>query len=543
MDQPPSLSHPSRSDHLGRLEAEHFDVLIIGGGITGAGIARDAAARGLRVALAEADDFAAGTSSRSSKLIHGGLRYLAMGEVGMVRETALERKAVHAMAPHLAEPCWMLVPARNRASVLKFRTGIGTYEKLGAVDDIDRHIVWDAEELADNEPLLRNDEYHYGVAYREYLTDDARLVVGVLRSAVANDAVVANFLPVTGLVRQGERIEGAVCRCAISDAEVTIRAACVVNAAGPWVEQLASMEEDPPQTRLHLSKGVHAVVPLERLPVQNLVILGTSDKRSIFAIPRGDTVTIGTTDTSYVGSRPLWPEITAEDIQYLLDPLPRYFDVEPLSLTDVTAAWSGVRPLVAQANKEPKEMSRKDEIWTGSGGMINIAGGKLTGFRLMAENIMKEVADHLGHKLTEGPGNEPIPGGHLGRDLSAAAAKVASDTGITPAMAERLVRLYGSETAAIVSRGSDPVVEGGLVVTGEIDWAVGVEAAQRLEDVIFRRTRAAWYLPDERDRLVPAVASRMAQSLGWNEKRIETEVAAVQVLLADELSFKTGAPA
>ena len=210
MDQPPSLSHPSRSDHLGRLEAEPFDVLIIGGGITGAGIARDAAARGLRVALVEADDFAAGTSSRSSKLIHGGLRYLAMGEVGMVRETALERKAVHAMAPHLAEPCWMVVPARNRASVLKFRTGIGTYEKLGAVEDIDRHIVWDAAELADNEPLLRTDEYHYGVAYREYLTDDARLVIGVLRSAVNDDAVVANFLPVTDLLRQGERIEGAV---------------------------------------------------------------------------------------------------------------------------------------------------------------------------------------------------------------------------------------------------------------------------------------------------------------------------------------------
>jgi glycerol-3-phosphate dehydrogenase len=543
MEQPPSLSQPSRSNHLGKLEGERFDVLIIGGGITGAGIARDAAARGLRVALVEADDFAAGTSSRSSKLIHGGLRYLAMGEVGMVRETALERKAVHAMAPHLAEPCWMVVPARNRASVLKFRTGIGTYEKLGAVDDIDRHIVWDAEELADNEPLLRNDEYRYGVAYREYLTDDARLVIGVLRSAVADDAVVANFLPVTDLLRQGERIEGAVCRCAITAAEVTIRAACVVNAAGPWVEHLAAMEEDPPQTRLHLSKGVHAVVPLDRLPVRNLVILGTSDKRSIFAVPRGDTVAIGTTDTSYVGNRPLWPEITAEDIQYLLDPLPRYFDVEPLSLADVTAAWSGVRPLVAQANKEPKEMSRKDEIWTGSGGMINIAGGKLTGFRLIAENIMEEVADHLGRKLPEGPGNEPIPGGHLGRDLSAGAAKVAAGAGIASATAERLVRLYGSETGDILSLGSDAVVEGGLVVTGEIDWAVSIEGAHRLEDVIFRRTRAAWYLPDERDRLVPEVAARMAQSLSWNKKRVETEISAVQALLADELSFKTGAPA
>ena len=172
------------------LGGERFDLAVVGGGITGAGVARDAARRGLRVALVEGSDFAAGTSSRSSKLIHGGLRYLAMGEVGLVRETALERKAVHRMAPHLTEPCWMVVPARSRTSLMKFRAGIGTYEKLGAVEDADRHLSWDRDALAEREPCLRRDEFPWACAYREYMTDDARLVLAVLRDAVAAGAVV-----------------------------------------------------------------------------------------------------------------------------------------------------------------------------------------------------------------------------------------------------------------------------------------------------------------------------------------------------------------
>ncbi|MDH3296506.1 MAG: FAD-dependent oxidoreductase, partial [Acidimicrobiia bacterium] len=248
----PALSSGSRQDDLDRLEGERFDLVIVGGGITGAGVARDAAHRGLRVALVEANDFAAGTSSRSSKLIHGGLRYLAQGEVGLVRETALERKAVHRMAPHLAEPCWMVVAARNRASLMKFRAGIGTYEKLGAVDDVDRHRVWDRDALADEEPLLRVDDYPWACAYREYLSDDARLVLAVLRDAVRAGAVMANHLAVTGLVTTDERVTGVGAECALSGRRVTISGQVVVNAAGPWVEALAQWEQPGLANRLHL---------------------------------------------------------------------------------------------------------------------------------------------------------------------------------------------------------------------------------------------------------------------------------------------------
>jgi glycerol-3-phosphate dehydrogenase len=524
---PASLTPASREERLDELEAESFDVVVVGGGITGAGVARDAAARGLRVALVEADDFAAGTSSRSSKLIHGGLRYLATGEVDLVRKTARERTAVHAMAPHLAEPCWMVVPARNRASVTKFRAGIGTYEKLGGIADADRHSVWKGDEVTANEPHLRTDTYPWAVAYREYLTDDARLVLGVLRAAVSDGAVVANRLSVVGVSATGERIDGIVARCAETDREVSVRGDIVVNAAGPWVESIARMEQDPPASRLHLSKGVHVVVSRERFPVNHLVICNTADKRSIFTIPRGDIVYIGTTDTSYRGARPLWPEIEIADVDYLLAPMANYFDIEPLAPTDVMAAWAGVRPLIAQPGKDPKEMSRKDEVTVGPGGMISIAGGKLTGFRRMAEDVVAVISKQLGRSLPDGPGLAPIPGGEpveSGDDRQAV----------------RLRRLYGSEAADVLALGATPLVEGVPVVTGEVDWAIDIEAATTLVDVVYRRTRVAWYLPEHRDVVSDAMAARMAEKLGWADERRAAEVRQVRARFADELAFQNG---
>jgi glycerol-3-phosphate dehydrogenase len=514
------------------LEADRFDLVVVGGGITGAGVARDAAGRGLRVALLEADDFGAGTSSRSSKLIHGGLRYLASGEVDLVRKTARERAAVHAMAPHLAEPCWMVVPARNWASVTKFRAGIGTYEKLGGIDGADRHEVWKGDEITAHEPHLRTDPYDYAVAYREYLTDDARLVLATLRAAVASGAVVANRVPVVGMVHRdgSDTIDGVVARCEATDREVTVRADAVVNAAGPWVEGIARMEQDPPATLLHLSKGVHIVLPRSRFPVNHLVICNTDDKRSIFVIPRGDTVYIGTTDTSYHGDRALWPEIDGDDVEYLLAPMARYFDIAPLTPDDVVAAWAGVRPLIAQEGKEAKEMSRKDEVTVGPGGMISIAGGKLTGFRRLAEDVMEVVGKQLGRSLAEGPGTAPLPGG------SPVPVGDESDR-----LATRLRRLYGSEAPEIAALGSTPLVAGEPVLAGEVDWAIDMEAATTLADVVYRRTRLAWYVPARRDELCSAVADRMADRLDWSTDERAAHQADVRALFADELAFRNGA--
>ena len=533
-----SLSPGSRPGLLAGLGGERFDLAVVGGGITGAGVARDAARRGLRVALVEGSDFAAGTSSRSSKLIHGGLRYLAMGEVGLVRETALERKAVHRMAPHLTEPCWMVVPARSRTSLMKFRAGIGTYEKLGAVEGADRHRSWDRDALAEQEPCLRRDEFPWACAYREYMTDDARLVLAVLRDAVAAGALVGSRLPVVEVIWDNGGIDGVVSECGVTGDRVEVRADAVVNATGPWVERLASLEDETAANRLHPSKGIHLVVDAARLPVANLVMMEAPDKRTIFVLPRGETVAIGTTDTSYHGDRLLWPEIERADVEYLLAPLGRYFDVEPLGFDDVIAAWSGVRPLVAQQGKEAKEVSRKEEVWVGAGGMITIAGGKLTGFRTMAMTVLDFVAKQLDRSLAPSPAPDPIPGGHLSGSLDDHAASVAAASGVERSLVDRLVRLYGDETAQVLARGPEPMVPGGQVVAGEVTWAVEVDGALTLEDVIYRRTRAAWYTPAERDGLLAPAASQMADLLGWDDTRTTTEIESVRSRFATELQFQ-----
>jgi glycerol-3-phosphate dehydrogenase len=533
-----ALDARDRDALLRTLAGETFDLLVIGGGITGAGIARDAALRGLSVALVEAEDFAAGTSNRSSKLIHGGLRYLAMGDVALVRETALERKAVHAMAPHLAEPCWMIVPARNRASLLKFMAGITAYEKLGAVEERDVHRNWNAKELERFEPHLDREAHPWACVYREYLTDDARLVLAVLRAASAAGAVAGSRLRVTELLREGDRVVGASARCAVTGADVPVRARTVVNAAGPWAESIARLEAAREDSRLHLSKGVHVVVPAERLPVRNLIVMNTPDKRSIFAIPRGDVVYLGTTDTTYEGDDLLWPEIDEADVRYLLEPATRYLDVPALEPSDVVAAWSGLRPLIAEPGKSAKEMSRKDEVWIGDGGMVTIAGGKLTGFRKMAEEVMDAVGRVRDETLPDAPGATPLPGGAFEGDLDALAAGLPGADNLGRACAERLAGLYGAEAGEVLALGAEPLVTGGEVLRGEVDWAVTVEAAADLEDVVYRRTRAAWYRPSEREALLAPAAERMGELLGWDAAERDAQIARVRALLEHELAFR-----
>ena len=536
------LATTDRTRLLDQLENDSFDVLIIGGGITGAGAAREASLRGLSVALVEARDFASGTSGRSSKLIHGGLRYLAMGDVNLVRETALERKRLHGLAPHLAEPLWMLAPARSRAGLLKFRTAISLYEKLGAVEERDRHRNWQSAELEQNEPCLNQDTYRYACAYREYLTDDVRLVLANLRDATRRGASAANHLAVEKILHENDNVAGVIARCALTKREISIRAKSVVNAAGPWIERLMELDEGKAASRLHLSKGVHIVVDRNRLPVRNLVIMGTEDRRTIFAIAKGDSVYLGTTDTSYPSSATVWPSVDLADVEYLLAPTTKTFKIDPLGPQDVVGAWSGLRPLIAQQGKEAKEISRRDEIWVSDSKLVTIAGGKLTGYRRMAEDVIDravEVADGLSNS----PGaksqteEEPLPGGDFAGDLSTLATGLIQQHGVSEACADRLVRLFGCEASDVASLGPEPVVEGGSVISGEIEWAVEKEAAATLEDVVYRRTRAALYSARECRKLIEPVSLELQARLGWNDAERCEQVEGVRARLASDLSF------
>jgi glycerol-3-phosphate dehydrogenase len=279
---PAALRSGERESRIARLEAERFDLVVIGGGITGAGIACEGARRGLRVALLEAGDFATGTSSRSSKFVHGGLRYLALGDVATVRSTALERKVLHRIAPHLAEPHWVVVPSRSWAGLAKLRAALTAYEKLGEVEDADRHRNWSGEELARGEPILDRSVYPYACVFREYLTDDARLVLANLRAAAGYGAAVLSRAPVGAILREGSAACGVEATCAESGgsdrsgARFSVRARCVVNAAGPWVDAVRVLEDPDAAPKLHLSKGVHVVFRRERLPLRNILLLGTA---------------------------------------------------------------------------------------------------------------------------------------------------------------------------------------------------------------------------------------------------------------------------
>ncbi len=535
----PALSTFERESLLDRLERERHDCVVIGGGISGAGVALAAAQRGLSVALLEAEDFASGTSSRSSKLIHGGLRYLAMGDFGLVRKTALERKEIHRLAPHLAVPRWMVVPARSRTGMLKMRAAVTTYEKLGAVERADLHRNWTAEEIGREEPAIDREVYRYACVYREYLTDDAHLVLANLRAAAGLGAAALNHARVEAILTEGGRAVGVEAECRLTGRRVRVRARCVVNAAGPWVEAVRRLEDEQAPPLLHLSKGVHIVVPAERLPVNHMIICNTQDRRSIFVIRRGACVYLGTTDTTYAPGEEVWPEITRADVDYLLEPASRYFAVDPVRPDEVVGAWAGLRPLIAEPGKPPQEISRREEILVGAAGVVTMAGGKLTGYRPMAVETLEKAAQVCDLTLAPAPAEEPpLPGGDFEGDLAPLEAALVRETGVTPDCAARLARLYGSESSDVAQGGSEPLLPGAPVLASEVDWSVRMEGAATVEDVLYRRLRTPWYVPEAREMGVAPIAERMAGLLGWDEARKRSEVARARELLAAELAFR-----
>ena len=314
-----SLDFRNRPALFAALESAPFDLLVIGAGITGCGVARDAAMRGLRVALVDAADIAAGTSSRSSKLVHGGMCYMAQGQIHIVREAATERKALRRIAPHLAQTMPFVVPARSRASLLKFKAGIVAYEQLGEVEAAERHDMWDADRLRAEEPTLKSDDLRGALVYPEYLTDDARLTLANARSAAAAGAVVATYARVSRIFVESDRAAGATVTASLPGENfgARIRAKLVVNAAGPWLDAVRALEDAAVPPLLQLTKGIHVTLSRERLPIRHTIIMSTPDKRSIFVVPRENFVYFGTTDTFYPSSE-YWPTITREDVDYLL---------------------------------------------------------------------------------------------------------------------------------------------------------------------------------------------------------------------------------
>ncbi|AJA07755.1 glycerol-3-phosphate dehydrogenase [Sphingopyxis fribergensis] len=498
-----ALDARRRAEVFAELESRTFDLVVIGGGITGAGIARDAAMRGLAVALVEARDYASGTSSRSSKMIHGGLRYLAQGDIALVKEAASERQILRRIAPHLTRLSPFLIPTTNMAMTAKLRTGLWTFEKLGGVPEAEKHEVIGLAELQRREPLMRTGGLNGAVIYPEFLTDDARLVLANIRSAQGAGAVVVNHAAASELTEGG-----LVATSTLDDGlGARIKAKLVVNAAGAWVDRVRGLEGGENDTRLSLSRGIHLVLPRERLPINATLIIRAPDKRSIFAVPRGPFTYVGTTDVFHDGAD-YWPAPERADIDYLLRATEAALNIAPIEDAEIVSLWSGVRPLIAQPGKKANEVSRKDEIWTSPGGMVSIAGGKLSAYRAMAERVVDLVVERLDvSALPCSTADVSLPGGSRTLPLD----------GLDRLAAERLAGLYGDEANEILLAGGD--------VAAEAVRAVTHEGAATLEDYWVRRSARAWFDEGAGLAALAPAAEAMGALLGWDDAMKAAEIA------------------
>ena len=518
---------------LTALAGEPFDVLIIGGGINGAGIARDAAMRGLRTALVERSDLASGTSSRSSKLIHGGLRYLEQGHVRLVLEAVRERERLRRLAPHLVRPQEFIFPIYRDGPVgwLTLAAGLFAYDLLAGIRNVRRHHMLGRRAVEAAEPALRKDGLRGAGQYWDCRTDDARLVLETALSAAHEGAVIVSYAEVAGFVKEQRRIVGARIIDRIGGGELVARARVVVNAAGPWLDCVGVLD-GPGTPRLRLTKGVHVVVPRERIGHRAAIVLhAVKDRRVMFTIPWGEHSVIGTTDTDHRGGPDVPPMVEAEDVAYLLDTVNHYFPAAALRPADVVSAFAGLRPLVAPRGKatlSPSSVSREEEIVTSPSGLVSIAGGKLTTYRLIAASVVDRVIAALrdaGDRRRFGrsrTGEVPLPGGAEPPDVVAAAALSRDGHGLAPAVIGHLANRYGSRLDEVLGflaadrRLAEPVVPGLPDPRAEVVEAVEREWALTVEDVMRRRTQLALRDPDSGAGAAGEVSALMAGPLGWD---------------------------
>lgn len=540
-----SFSFVDRRRWLEEASSGVADVLVIGGGITGAGVAREAALRGLSVVLLEQADFASGTSSRSSKLIHGGIRYLAQGDVALVREAARERSILRAIAPHLARPVQMLIPASSLAGRMKLAAGLWTFERLaGHVDDAG-HAILNSGSAAKLEPGLKTAAIRGGaISFTEYATNDARLTLETIKSAARSGARVANYARVSALRHEHRGGIRATVRDLTDDGDFDVRARCVVNAAGPWFDSVNSLIDVDAPRATQLTRGIHVVLPREVLPVEHLVVLRAEDGRSTFAVPSGSVVYVGTTDTLFEGS-PCEPGVTSTDVRYLLDSITSTFETT-VPASEIIGVWSGVRPLLRADGKKPSEISRRDEIRVGPGAVVAIAGGKLTTYRRMAERVVQAVLELLQQQDSRGVGESArraLVGGTMADQIRARSNAARIDA---PELEERLWGTYGIAAAQLLDRiraspGSGASIDNLDELSGaEVEHAIQYEMAIELDDVLRRRSRAGMFRTAEACAAAGPVAKIMARFLGWNSDRIERSVTSFRQSRLPELHLARG---
>jgi len=517
------------------MTADPVDLLVIGGGITGAGIARDAAMRGFRTALVDKGDFGSGTSGRSSRLIHGGLRYLEQGGWRLVMEASRERRTLLSIAPHLVWPRSFLFPihAGGRLPLWKLAAGLWVYDLLALFRNVRLHRVLSKRAVLRAEPSLRSRNLKGGARYYDAQCDDMRLTLANVRSAHEHGALVANYAAVDRLALADGRVRGAHVVDRLTQQALTVRALVVVNATGPWSDQVRGSDGLPPLLRR--TKGAHVAVPRSRLGNREAIALTSPiDGRVMFILPWGDLSYIGTTDTDST-EEPDAVRATAADVIYLLRSANAYYPEARLQPSDVVSTWAGLRPLLrADDSASPSAVSREHRIVDSPSGLVSIVGGKLTTYRLMAAQVVDHVARRL-HELDGRalPGRartdlEPLPGG-AAHDLAVLARDIERD-GFSTEAAQHLVRTYGSEAPAVARLArSDvalrrPIVPGHPALRAELLHAIRREMAVTLSDLLIRRTHVFYETAGHAVAEAPELLELAAGELGWDAARKAVEL-------------------
>ena len=544
-----SFSAKDRSDIIKTLKKEYFDIIIIGGGVTGAGIALDAASRGFKVALVEKGDFASGTSSKSTKLIHGGLRYLKQLEFALVREVGKERAIVHNLAPHLVRPEKMLLPLITNGNYGNIITSVGlmVYDVLANVDSEDQRKMLSKEETMRLEPLLKEEIVEGGGLYAEYQTDDFRLVIELIKASRDFEAVPINYVYVEEVLENGGTACGVRCSDQETGNEFNIYADYIINATGPWLDQVRERSEKIQGKRLFLTKGIHIVVPHDRLPVKHSVYFDISDGRMAFAIPKKDVTYIGTTDTKYTG-KPEEVAASKDDVKYIIDATNEMFPSVGINESDVVSSWAGIRPLIAEEGKSASEISRKDEIFISKNKMISMAGGKLTVYRQMAKKAVMEVIEMkktktgIKKKLKCKTRKILLPGNGFKNYTAVKKYKEgleASHSSIKPSTISYLVDLYGTQTKSILELSDiDKNHSENLVFEDEIKFSLENEMTMTLLDFYERRTGRLFFDISSIQSTKAIAAELFSSYFNWTESRKNSELKALDEAIKKATHFE-----
>lgn len=534
---------------------QRFDILVIGGGITGAATARDAALRGLSVALVEKGDFAGGTSSRSTKLIHGGLRYLEQFEFRLVREACRERELMIKLAPHLSHPRPFIYLNYDGypESMFKLNAGLTIYDWFSGSPRERRHQMLSAKGLLQTEPHLNPTGLNGGGLYYDSLTDDARLTIDTMKAACSAGALAANYMEVTGFLLESGQISGVKVTDRLTGESGEIRARQVINATGVWADEVRLMEQQVTDRLMRPAKGVHIVLSKQDFPLNHAVFLrAPRDRRVVWPIPalNGDLVYVGTTDTDYKG--PL-DHVTAtwDDVDYLLEVANFTIPGRNLTREHVLATWAGLRPLIRpQGNLSTSKTSREHQIITSPAGLLTIAGGKLTTNRVMGQQVVDQAVRLLESRHGRkgiGPSTthlHPISGGDMGPDFQRRVAETAARLGLTPGVTDRASGRFGSNFFAI-TRLVEADSEAGRplgphdVTLAEVRYAVEEEMACTLTDFMDRRSSLLYWYRDGGAEIAGAVSEEMGRLLGWTEAERQRQMAAYRDWVTANRTFPT----